>query len=208
MILDEIVATKGQEVKRAKEKTPLAAWERLCAQLPPTRDFAAALAAPETAIIAEVKRRSPSRGILREGLDPAALARIYEAHGAAAVSVLTDSPYFGGSNADLTAVKEAVSLPVLRKEFIIDPWQIYEARAIGADAILLIAALLTAAELRRYLATATALGLAALVEVHDGGELRKALASGAAIVGINNRDLQTFRTDIEISHDLAARIPV
>lgn len=206
MILDKIAAAKRQEVEQAKRRTPAEHLAETGTALPP-RDFRAALLGGRTAIIAEVKRRSPSRGELRPDLDPAAIARLYEAHGAAAVSVLTDGAFFGGSNADLTAVKAAVSLPVLRKEFIIDPWQILEARAIGADAILLIAALLDDRQLCEYRRQAASLGMAALVEVHTEGELLRALDTGAELIGINNRDLRTFVTDIGTSLRLAARIP-
>lgn len=203
--MDRIIETKRREVAERKEKTPLAVLEKRIAGLPQARDFEATLV--PGAIIAEVKRRSPSRGVLRADLDPAGIARIYEAHGAAAISVLTDGNFFGGSEADLAAVRNAVTLPVLRKEFIIDPWQIHETRAIGADALLLIAAILTEEELSGYRKAAESLGMAVLVEVHDGTELDKALAAGAEIVGINNRDLRTFTTDIETARALAPRVP-
>ncbi len=175
--------------------------------MPPTRDFRRALAAGACAIIAEVKRRSPSRGLIRADFDPVRIAGEYEKNGAAAVSVLTDATFFGGSNEDLAAVKKAISLPVLRKEFIIDPWQIHETRAIGADALLLIAAILDKSELREYRELAASLGLASLVEVHDRQELEAALDAGAEIIGINNRDLRTFITDITTSRALAPLIP-
>jgi indole-3-glycerol phosphate synthase len=205
MILDEIVETKRREVAERKADRPLAVLESAIAGLPPTRDFKATLT--PGAIIAEVKRRSPSRGLLRADFAPLRIAREYEVHGAAALSVLTDESFFGGSDADLATVKGAVALPVLRKEFIIDPYQIHEARAIGADAILLIAAILDRQALREYRELAASLGLAALVEVHDPRELEDALAAGAEIVGINNRDLKSFVTDIRTSLDLAPRIP-
>lgn len=205
MILDRIVETKRREVSARKALRPPAALEKVIAGLPPARDFEAALI--PGAIIAEVKRCSPSRGLLREDFDPVRIARDYESHGAAAISVLTDESFFGGSDADLTAVKGAVALPVLRKEFIIDPYQIHEARAIGADAILLIASLLDLEGLREYRELAASLGLAALVEVHDRRELERALASGAGLVGINNRDLKRFVTDIRTSLELAPLIP-
>lgn len=207
MILDQIAAAKRQEVEQRKRITPLERLVEAGAALPPARNFRGALNGAGAAIIAEVKRRSPSRGELRENIDAVATARLYETHGAAAISVLTDQAFFGGSNEDLAAVKAAVSLPVLRKEFIIDPWQIHEARAIGADAILLIAALLNNGELLNYRELAASLGLASLVEVHDQGELEHALASGAEIVGINNRNLRTFTTDIGTSLALAPLIP-
>jgi indole-3-glycerol phosphate synthase len=207
MILDQIVETKRREVARRKAEKPLAGLERTIAGMAPARDFARAVGTGPCAIIAEVKRRSPSRGLLRADLDPAAIARLYERHGAAAISVLTDEAYFGGSEQDLRAVKAAVELPVLRKEFIIDAYQICEARAMGADAILLIAAVLGDDRLRSFREMAESLGMAALVEVHDEKELELALAAGARIVGINNRDLKTFATDIGTSEVLAPRIP-
>ncbi|MHB8772734.1 MAG: indole-3-glycerol phosphate synthase TrpC [Syntrophales bacterium] len=207
MILDEIIAVKRCEVADGKRATPLDALEARIGALPLTRDFRQALAGAPGAIIAEVKRRSPSRGVIRLDFDPVRIAGEYEANGAAAVSVLTDASFFGGSNGDLSAVKGAISLPVLRKEFIIDPWQIHETRAIGADALLLIAAVLGEQELREYRELAASLGLAALVEVHDRRELEAALASGAEIVGINNRDLRTFVTDIGTSAALAPLVP-
>jgi indole-3-glycerol phosphate synthase len=208
MILDEIVETKRREVAGRKAAKPLADLEKMIAGQPPARDFKAVLdAAAGCAIIAEVKRRSPSRGVIRADFDPVRIAWEYESHGAAAISVLTDETFFGGCDADLTAVKDAVSLPVLRKEFIIDPYQICEARAIGADAVLIIAAILTEGQLREYRNLAESLGMAALVEVHNRGELEKILTAGAEIVGINNRDLKTFVTDIRTSLELASLIP-
>ncbi len=207
MILDDIVEVKRREVAERKEATPLSALESAITGMPPTRDFRGALAGGGCAIIAEVKRRSPSRGVISADFDPVRIAREYEENGAAAVSVLTDATFFGGSSADLTAVKNAISLPVLRKEFIIDPWQIHETRAIGADALLLIAAILGENELREYRELAASLGLASLVEVHDLRELETALSSGAEIIGINNRDLRTFVTDIGTSRTLAPLVP-
>jgi indole-3-glycerol phosphate synthase len=207
MILDDIVNVKRREVAERKKATALAALKAAAHGMPPTRDFRRALAGGEMAIIAEVKRRSPSRGVIREAFDPVRIAGEYERSGAAAVSVLTDGTFFGGSNEDLSSVKGAVSLPVLRKEFIIDPWQIHETRAIGADALLLIAAILGENKLREYRELAASLGLASLVEVHDREELEKALSSGAEIIGINNRDLRTFTTDIGTSLALTPRVP-
>jgi indole-3-glycerol phosphate synthase len=207
MILDDIVEVKRREVAERKKATPLAALETAAQAMPPTRDFRQAIAGGRCAIIAEVKRRSPSRGVIRKDFDPVQIAREYERYGAAAVSVLTDETFFGGSDADLTAVKGAISLPVLRKEFIIDPWQIHESRAIGADALLLIAAVLGENQLREYRALAASLGLASLVEVHDRRELETALGAGVGIIGINNRDLRTFATDIGTSLALAPFVP-
>lgn len=207
MILDDIVEVKHREVADAKKATPRAALEAVIREMPPTRDFRRTLADGTCAIIAEVKRRSPSRGMIRRDFDPVRIAGEYENNGAAAVSVLTDTTFFGGSNGDLIAVKKAISLPVLRKEFIIDPWQIHETRAIGADALLLIAAILDETRLREYRELAASLGLASLVEVHDRQELETALAAGADIIGINNRDLRTFVTDIATSGALAPLVP-
>jgi indole-3-glycerol phosphate synthase len=207
MILDDIVAVKRREVAERKQTTPFPALTATIGGMPPTRDFRQAIGGGNCEIIAEVKRRSPSRGIIREDFDPVRIAGEYERHGAAAVSVLTDETFFGGSHADLTAVKGAISLPVLRKEFIIDPWQIHETRAIGADALLLIAAILGENQLREYRELAASLGLASLVEIHNREEMKVALSSGAEIIGINNRDLKTFKTDIGTSLTLAPLVP-
>jgi indole-3-glycerol phosphate synthase len=207
MILDDIIKVKRREVAQRKKSTPLAMLEAAAEGMPPTRDFRQAIAVSACVIIAEVKRRSPSRGVIREDFDPVLIAREYERYGAAAVSVLTDETFFGGSEADLTTVKGAILLPVLRKEFIIDPWQIYESRAIGADALLLIAAILGENELREYRDLAASIGLASLIEVHDRRELEMALGAGAEIIGINNRDLRTFTTDIKTSLALAPLVP-
>jgi indole-3-glycerol phosphate synthase len=208
VILDNIVEVKRREVAGRKALRPPTVLEKMIAGRPPARDFKAALNADAgCAIIAEVKRRSPSQGLLRADFNPVRIALEYESHGAAAISVLTDETFFGGSDADLTAVKDAVTLPLLRKEFIIDPYQIHETRALGADALLLIAAILTEDQLREYRELAESLGMAALVEVHDRQELATALCCGARIVGINNRNLKTFVTDIRTSMELASLIP-
>lgn len=159
------------------------------------------------ALIAEVKRRSPGAGPIRTSLDPVALARGYAGHGAAAVSVLTDREYFGGSLEDLTAVKDAVEVPVLRKDFTLDPLHVAEARAGGADAVLLIVRILQDARLEELVDAAREWGMTPLVEVHDGRELERALAAGADVVGINNRDLSTFTTDLATTLDLVAGAP-
>jgi indole-3-glycerol phosphate synthase len=158
-------------------------------------------------VIAECKRRSPSRGVLRADYDAASIARAYESAGAAAISVLTEPTFFDGSLADLAAVRAAVELPVLRKDFVVSEYQLLEARAAGADAVLLIVAALARGDLRRLLKQAAALGLEALVEVHDRGELDVALDAGAALVGVNNRNLRTLAVDVRASEDLIARIP-
>ncbi|MGF1664940.1 MAG: indole-3-glycerol phosphate synthase TrpC [Acidimicrobiia bacterium] len=182
---------------------PIAELVARSADAPPVRDLVAALAASGLGIIAEVKRRSPSRGPLALDLDPVERAGAYERGGAAAVSVLTEPDHFAGSDADLMAVRASVSLPVLRKDFTLTAAQIWEARAIGADAILLIVAALDDAILRSLLDTADEVGVAALVEVHDESEAERALQAGARIVGVNNRDLTTFHVDLATSERLA-----
>lgn len=232
MILERILATKAEEVASARKRVPEAEMAAAARAAPPPRDFAAALrratreprngpapageAAGErpgsgglpVAVIAEVKKASPSRGVLRADFDPVAIARGYMSAGAAAISVLTDGPYFQGSLDHLRAVRAAVPLPLLRKDFIIDPYQIDEARAAGADAILLIvAARPDAGWLAEMRARAAELGMASLVEVHTAEELRLALAAGADLVGINNRDLRTFVTDLSVTLALAPEVP-
>jgi indole-3-glycerol phosphate synthase len=182
---------------------PMAELVARCADAPPVRDLVAALTAPGLGVIAEVKRRSPSRGPLALDLDPVERAGAYQRGGAAAVSVLTEPDHFSGSDADLVAVRAAVSLPVLRKDFTLAASQIWEARAIGADAILLIVAALDDSTLRALHETALEVGVAALVEVHDEGEAERALEAGARIVGVNNRDLTTFHVDLATSERLA-----
>lgn len=212
MILEQILATKAQEVAAARAARPLADLAGAARAAAPARDFAAALRRPRPgaslACIAEVKKASPSKGIIRADFDPVQIARRYAAAGAAAISVLTDAPYFQGALAHLEAIRAAVALPLLRKDFVIDPYQIYEARAAGADAILLIAAALPdAGRLREYRLLAADLGMAALVEVHTAAELELAVASGAEIIGINNRDLRTFQTSLDVTLALAPRVP-
>lgn len=176
-------------------------------RLPELRDFRGALAQPGLSVIAEIKRRSPSRGDLAPGAVAADLARAYEAGGAACLSVLTDEEFFGGSPDDLREARAACGLPVLRKDFTLSPIDVVEARLMGADAVLLIVAALSDAELTRLHGLATELGMAVLVEVHDEAELDRALAAGAAIVGVNQRDLRTFEVDHARAARLAARIP-
>ncbi|HVH20422.1 MAG TPA: indole-3-glycerol phosphate synthase TrpC [Myxococcota bacterium] len=209
MILDEILAHKRIELARAREHESADRLARRAerAALRP-RGFAAALrAAPSPPIIAELKRRSPSRGEIRADFDPVTCARAYADGGAAALSVLTDERYFGGQLEYLEKVRAAVPLPLLRKDFVIDASQVDEARVAGADAVLLIAAALDPTELRALSARARALDLDALVEVHDEAELEVALEAGAGLVGINNRDLRTFETDLAVTERLAPRIP-
>lgn len=184
-----------------------ASLEGSAARRRPARDFRAALTAHPPAIIAEVKKASPSKGVFQEQFDPASIARQYAAGGAAALSVLTERDYFQGSLEDLEAARAATALPALRKDFTIDSLHVIEAAAHGADAVLLIAAILEEGELRRLRELAASYGMAALVEVHDAAELDAALASGAEIVGVNNRDLHTFEVTLETSLRLAERIP-
>jgi indole-3-glycerol phosphate synthase len=200
-ILERIFAAKRTELEAERAAVPLEAMRQAARRAPQPRDFLAALRARRPAIIAEIKRASPSKGDILPGLDPAAMARDYAASGAAAISVLTDR-HFKGSLEDLRAVRAAVDLPLLRKDFIFDLYQIHQARAAGADCILLIAAMLNEADLAALYATARDLGLQALVEVHNQEELRAADRTGAEIVGINNRDLHTFATDIAVTERL------
>jgi len=209
MILDDIVKAKMKELARRKRRVSLSRMkERTVQRGVRTLDFAAALKGEGVQLIAEVKRSSPSRGVLRPDLDHVELARTYAANGAAAVSVLTEEQYFGGSPEQLAEVKEAVaSMPVLMKDFIFEPYQIYEARACGADALLLIAAILSSLQLEELLSLSRALGMRCLVEVHDEEELERALSCGAMILGINNRDLRTFDIDLETTGRLRPLIP-
>ena len=208
-ILDEIVAAKSEELAQVKASAPLAAVREGMAQRPAPLSLAGALRGGQVRLIAEVKKASPSRGLLCADFDPVWLAETYASNGAAAISVLTD-PRFQGEPAHLSAVKESGvsgAAPVLRKDFIFDPYQVYEARAMGADTYLLIVAILAAAQLSELLALGRELGMDALVEVHDEGELQTALDAGADIVGINNRDLRTFHTDLAVTEGLAPLIP-
>ncbi len=205
-ILSRIVRTKEEELERLRARTETLEKEAADAEAP--RDFRAALdRVGEVALIAECKRRSPGAGEIRPGLDPTALTRSYENAGASALSVLTDSTYFGGSNEDLATVKAATGIPVLRKDFTLDPLQIVEARGAGADAVLLIVRILSDAMLRSLLGEAGAMGMTALVETHDADEVRRALAVGARVLGINNRDLATFSSDLDTTLRLLEEIP-
>lgn len=207
-LLATIVAATRARVATDAARVSLDVLERRVAAADPARGFGAALARPGQAnVIAECKRRSPSRGVLRWDYDPAAIARGYAAHGAAVISVLTEPTFFDGALDHLIAVRAAVPVPVLRKEFVVDRYQVVEARAAGADAILLIVAALDDRDLRALAAEAAALGLDVLVEVHDESELDRAVAAGARIVGVNNRNLRTLTVDVEACHRLAPRIP-
>lgn len=202
-ILQKIVDHKRGEVAERMARTPRPA----VAEAPPVRDFLAALrSGPNIALIAEVKPASPTRGVMREAIDPPALGRTYWENGAAAISVLTDEQFFRGHDRNLQQLREVSPIPLLRKEFLIDPWQIEESRALGADAILLIVAILTDAELHQFLDHARRLGMAALVEAHTAEELERALATDAELIGINNRNLHTFETTLATTEQLAAQI--
>lgn len=207
MILDHIVTAKRQEVAALKAERPLVQVQEAIGALPPPRDFRGTISNSDCSIIAEVKRSSPSKGRIREEFDPVQIASIYQENGAKAVSVLTDEQFFEGKGAYLSGIKEGIELPLLRKDFIIDPYQIYETRLLGGDALLLITGLLEEGELREYIQLSETLGLSPLVEVHTKAELEKALAAGAGIIGINNRDLKTFSTDIKTTLELAPLIP-
>ncbi len=207
-ILDRIVETKWREVAAAREKQPAAALEARVRDLPPCRGFEAALRVPgEVRVIAEVKKASPSAGVIRADFDPVAIAKTYEAHGAACLSVLTDVDYFQGNLAYLSAVREAVKLPVLRKDFVVDRYQLLEARAAGADAVLLIAEILPGDRLAKLYREARELGLDVLVELHDADQLPRVVDSGATLIGVNNRDLRTFETRLGHTLDLLPRFP-
>jgi indole-3-glycerol phosphate synthase len=206
MILDKIIETKKTEVEQLKRQTTISILEKTIAQLEPCRNFRQAISGDTCVIIAEVKCASPSRGRFIVDFDPVRIAGVYEENGAAAISVLTDEKYFAGRKNYLTQIRQHVGLPILQKDFIIDPLQIYEARAIGADAVLLIVRVLME-KLAQFIAAAENVGLSALVEVHTKAELDLALAADAEIIGINNRNLDTFVTDIDTSRKLRAQIP-
>ena len=210
-ILKKIVAVKRDEVAAARLRRELPSLRRDAESLGGQRDFVAALRGKITdgraAVIAEVKKASPSKGVLREDFRPAEIAASYARHGAAALSVLTDERFFQGSVAALESARAACALPVLRKDFMIDAYQLFEARAMGADCVLLIAAILDDAELAEFEATANGLGMAALVEVHDAQELDRALRLATPLVGINNRDLRTFEVSLETTLAMLPRVP-
>ena len=211
-ILDRIIQRTVSDVRQRMSQTPLAVLERMASDRPDPVSLHAALAGPDVSVIAEIKRASPSRGVFPVSVDPPIVAREYLDGGAAAISVLTDEPFFQGSLQDLAAAAEvaqarAQSAPILRKDFVVDRFQILEARAFGADAFLLIVAALTDAQLRDLIHYGVECGLDALVEVHDAEELRRANALGATLIGINNRDLHTFAIDLAVTERLAPDVP-
>ncbi|HEY0269377.1 MAG TPA: indole-3-glycerol phosphate synthase TrpC [Sphingomonas sp.] len=209
-VLDKILAATRAEVGRRRAATPIAALEAIARGLTPPRGFAAALtekAKTGHALIAEIKKASPSKGLIRADFDPPAHARAYQAGGAACLSVLTDVPWFQGDDAYLLAARAACSLPVIRKDFMVDPWQVAEARAIGADAILIIVAALDDGEMAEIEAAAIDHGMDALVEVHDEAELERALRLRSRLIGVNNRDLRDFTVDIGRTERLAKLMP-
>jgi len=210
-ILQRILATKREEIAAAKQAIPAREVETRARAAAPARNFLGAIrakrAAGRPAVIAEIKRASPSKGLLRENFDPAAIARSYETGGAACLSVLTDRQYFQGAPEHLSSARAACALPALRKDFVLEPYQVYEARALGADGILLIAAALAPDAMRALEAVAHELGMAVLVEIHDAAELEAALELRTPLLGINNRNLRTFETRLETTLELARRIP-
>ena len=206
-ILERILQVKRAEIAAARARSPLAALEQRARSQPAARDFVGALRARNPAVIAEIKKASPSRGVLRADFDPAAIARSYERAGAACISVLTDRQFFQGGSDDLAAARAACTLPALRKDFLIDAYQVFESRALGADCILLIAACLSVERMQELERSAHLLGMAVLVEVHDADELASALELRTPLIGVNNRNLKTFDTRLETTLELLARIP-
>jgi len=206
-ILDQIVESVRQELARRQAEVPLAELKQSIREAPTPLDFGAALGGERVRLIAEVKKASPSKGLLRPNFDPVQLAETYAQNGAAAISVLTEADHFQGSLAHLAAIRERVSVPLLRKDFIFHPYQVYESRAYGADALLLIVAILGHEELSQLLSLSRQLGMQCLVEVHDRDELEVALQSGAKIIGVNNRNLRTFEVDLSVTEQLRPLIP-
>lgn len=210
-VLDRICADKKEHIKRKAAHMPLSVLEKLVEDQSAPRGFIKALAAQNQAgrpaLIAEVKKASPSKGVIRADFDPVAIARIYEENGARCLSVLTDEPYFQGHDDYLKAVRGAVALPVLRKDFMLEPYQIVESRALGADCVLLIMAALSDAQAQELYDTACGLGMDVLVETHDAAELERAAALGATLIGVNNRNLKTLAVSLQTAHDLLPRFP-
>lgn len=208
MILDTIIEHKRKELQTDQELIPLAKLKSKIVNLPTTKDFKQAISQPESiSLIAEVKKKSPSKGIIREDFDAVSIAKTYAENGAAAISVLTDVKFFDGRLDYLTAIREGVDVPLLRKDFTIDPYHIYQARVAGADAVLLIVAVLSSEQLHEFVEIASSLSMTSLVEVHTEAELDIALDIGAEIIGINNRDLRTFNTDLATTYKLKKSIP-
>lgn len=207
MNLEQILENKQYEVRKRLRNISLVALEDQARSMPKTRDFAHALQAKGLSLIAEVKKMSPSSGVLRKRFNPVAIALDYQEAGASAISVLTDEKYFGGRLGDLKRIREKISLPLLLKDFILEKGQIYEARCTGADAVLLISSILSRDKLKLLCSLCAELGLTALVEVHDFSDLEKALSTQAGIIGINNRNLKTFKTDLSVTERLLERMP-
>ncbi len=207
-ILDDIIAQTRTTIERDRNRVPTARLESMLADLPPTRDFHAALAATdEVRLIAEVKKASPSAGLIRAEFDPASIAVAYRDGGAACISVLTDEPFFQGSLEYVKQVRAAVDLPILRKDFIVDRYQLLQARVVGADCVLLIAECLNASEMKRLHDEAAELGLQTLIELYEPSNLDAVLATGTNLVGVNNRDLRTFKTSLLHTLNLRPSIP-
>jgi indole-3-glycerol phosphate synthase len=206
-MLDKIVKLKQEEVRQRKQSQPLSSLEERITRQPAPLDFATAIKGEPIRLIAEVKRASPSRGTLCPDFDPIKLAREYAQGGASAISVLTEVNHFGGRLEYLAAIRKETTLPLLRKDFIFDPYQVYESRAYGADALLLITAILSQEQLDELLSLSHQLGLDCLVEVHNEAELDRAISSGAQIIGINNRDLATFTIDLDTTRRLRSLVP-
>ena len=206
-ILEQIVADKRIEIEQRKLECSIGVLEARCAEVSARPDFVQSLRRVPMGLIAEVKRRSPSAGMIRDPFDPAEIARSYQANGANAISCLMDEKYFGGGAGDFAAVRGAVELPMLYKEFVVDSWQVLHAKATGASAVLLIVSVLTDAELTSFIQEVYHVGLQPLVEVHDEEEMRRAIACGAEIIGINNRNLKTFVTRLETTFALASMAP-
>lgn len=210
-VLDEIVSRKREEIAQAQRARPVEDLERRLADAPPIRDFVGALTTRASsagiALIAEVKKASPSAGVIREDFDPVEIATVYAQHGAACISVLTDEPFFQGRLEYLTVVREAVAAPVMRKDFLLDPYQILEARVAGADCVLLIAECLDDDALCELYGIAVAMGMAALIEIFEPANLERVLSLEPPLVGVNNRNLKTFETKLEHTLDLADHVP-
>ena len=207
-ILDKIVAKKRKEIAESRARTPLASVQQSAADAPSPKDFLGALQTSQgIGLIAEIKKASPSQGLIREDFDPPSIAKTYTAHGASCISILTDETFFQGSLSYLQQIRAIVDTPLLRKEFILDTYQIYEARAAGADAVLLIAEILTATELAHFSDLAQQLGMVALIELYDPDNLPAVLATGTPLIGVNNRDLRTFEVDLGHTVRLRDQIP-